>query len=203
MRATSAIALVFALLPLAFAAAAPQVPPPTPASSNTTSPTSTSTANATIHTVIIGAEGKTFDPALVNATQGDYIAFSFAAGNHSVTQTSFAQPCVPLAGGLNSNFTSVAAGAAPKVLMIQLTNTSAPLWFACMQTGHCQSGMVFAVNPTAEKTFDSFKATAIGQNLTTGAPTSAPPASGSAASTRATVGALLAALAMGLLAVAV
>ena len=36
--------------------------------------------------------------------------------------------------------------------------------FYCMQGNHCKSGMVFAINPpqTGEKTFDAYKALAMG-----------------------------------------
>jgi hypothetical protein len=62
----------------------------------------------------------------------------------------------------------------------QVMNTSAPMWFYCKQTGygsflfrfqnkaiwlinhnvacsHCEQGMVFAINPTASKTFAAFQ----------------------------------------------
>jgi hypothetical protein len=37
-------------------------------------------------------------------------------------------------------------------------NGTSPEWFYCGQAKHCQSGMVFAINPTAEKSLDGFKA---------------------------------------------
>lgn len=37
-------------------------------------------------------------------------------------------------------------------------NGTGPEWFYCAQAKHCQSGMVFAINPTAAKTLDGFKA---------------------------------------------
>jgi hypothetical protein len=37
-------------------------------------------------------------------------------------------------------------------------NGTGPEWFYCSQAKHCQSGMVFAINPTAEKTLAGFKA---------------------------------------------
>ena len=41
-------------------------------------------------------------------------------------------------------------------------NDTTPLWFYCRQhapdgSSHCGSGMVFAVNPTADKTFADFQ----------------------------------------------
>lgn len=56
---------------------------------------------------------------------------------------------------------------------------NAPLWFYCGQVGHCAQGMVFAINPPADpspNSFSAFKALAKG-----GAPasSSSPPASSS------------------------
>ena len=36
-----------------------------------------------------------------------------------------------------------------------------PTWYYCRQTGHCQLGMVFAVNPNEDQTFDEFLERAI------------------------------------------
>lgn len=42
-------------------------------------------------------------------------------------------------------------------------NTTGPVWVYCAQSGHCTSGMVFAINaPTTGNTFDAFKAKAMG-----------------------------------------
>lgn len=53
----------------------------------------------------------------------------------------------------------------------------------CRQTGHCGKGMVFAINPTADKSFAAFQQMAMQQNGTaTGAASAAaPPASSAAA----------------------
>jgi hypothetical protein len=37
-------------------------------------------------------------------------------------------------------------------------NGTGPEWFYCSQAKHCESGMVFAINPTAAKTLDGYKA---------------------------------------------
>ncbi|KJA27040.1 hypothetical protein HYPSUDRAFT_131873, partial [Hypholoma sublateritium FD-334 SS-4] len=79
----------------------------------------------------------------------------------SVTQSSFAAPCTPLAGGANSGFQPVAAGATSlPQFSFNITNATAPLWFFCAQTSpvsHCGSGMVFALNPTTAKNFSTFQ----------------------------------------------
>jgi len=59
--------------------------------------------------------------------------------------------------GIDSDYMFL--GDAPTQFMqwsITIDNSSAPLWFYCKQGKHCQNGMVFAINPTAEKTFDKF-----------------------------------------------
>ena len=51
-------------------------------------------------------------------------------------------------------------------------NSSAPLWFYCSQTAlsHCQSGMVFAVNPTAQDTIDEYASAAKGTQQSSSPP---------------------------------
>jgi len=116
-------------------------------------------------TVIVGGSGAlAFNPTSVNASVGDTIAFQFQSKNHTVTQSTFAAPCqimtTPTAG-IDSGFMPVASGATSyPEWSFTMTNASAPLWFYCRQTGHCQQGMVFAVNPTAAKSIDAFQAAA-------------------------------------------
>src|SRR5271170_826581 len=60
-------------------------------------------------------------------------------------------------------------------------NGTGPEWFYCSQAEHCQSGMVFAINPTAAKTLDGYKANCANatENLVPGevsAESSPPPA---------------------------
>jgi len=116
-------------------------------------------------TVIVGGNNTlTFNPTSVNASVGDTVAFQFQSKNHTVTQSTFAAPCANMTtptAGIDSGFMSVAAGAQSfPQWSFTMTNASAPLWFYCRQTGHCQQGMVFAVNPTPTKSFDAFQAAA-------------------------------------------
>ncbi|KAJ7625319.1 Cupredoxin [Mycena polygramma] len=114
--------------------------------------------------VQVGANGTTYTPNSVTAAQGDNIVFQFVAGNHSVTQSSFAAPCTYLSpSGVDSGFQLVAAGATQvPQWSFTVNNASAPLWFFCAQTTHCQKGMVFSVNaPTTGKTFASFQTAAM------------------------------------------
>ncbi|KAF4624883.1 hypothetical protein G7Y89_g13283 [Cudoniella acicularis] len=63
-------------------------------------------ASATAATiqVAVGQNGLTYTPNNITASVGDLIQFSFFPKNHSVTQSSFADPCHPLAGGFFSTF---------------------------------------------------------------------------------------------------
>ncbi|KAM6500344.1 Cupredoxin [Amanita muscaria] len=121
--------------------------------------TAVSAANIAVQ---VGPSGAlTYTPTNVNASVGDTIIFTFEAKNHTVTQSSFTQPCVN-AGGINSGFEPVTAGATMPTFQFTVNSTD-PLWFYCAQTSpssHCKAGMVFAVNPTASKTFAQFQSNA-------------------------------------------
>jgi hypothetical protein len=86
----------------------------------------------------------------VNAAKGDIITFDFNSTNHTVTQSSFQDPCKPLAGGFNTGFNQVntlnRTNGITRNYVVQSTD---PTWFYCAQPKgtHCQKGMVFGVNP--------------------------------------------------------
>jgi len=123
-------------------------------------------ASAANITVVVAQNGAlTFTPSNVTASEGDTVSFQFVAGNHTVTQSTFDNPCTLMANGIDSGYQAVESGAASvPQYSFSVTNASAHLWFYCKQGRHCQAGMVFAVNPTADKTFDAFKAKATGAN---------------------------------------
>jgi len=147
-------------------------------------------ANAADHLVKVGANGGlVFDPTDITAAQGDTISFQFQGKNHSVTQSTFAAPCVRQTTptlGVDSGFMAVAANATTlPQWSITVSNASAPLWFFCAQTApvvHCQQGMVFAVNAPPTKTFAQFQnaAKASGGNSTTSTNTTSTSPSGAA-----------------------
>ncbi|KAH0543817.1 hypothetical protein FGG08_001856 [Glutinoglossum americanum] len=116
--------------------------------------------------------------------------FQFMKNNHTVTQSTFAKPCVKMSGGecpltrtegkerkkahalagFDSNFMpNVNNTQVPPPTASYTVTSKDPTWFYCKQkTGnHCGKGMVFAINPTAEKSLDMFKSMAIQQNGTT------------------------------------
>jgi plastocyanin len=145
---------------------------------------------ATINVTVAENGTLTFTPSSVTANNGDVVAFQFVAGNHTVTQSSFTDPCTMLTTptlGIDSGFQPVSANATmvPQY-SFSVTNASSPLWFYCRQARHCEAGMVFAVNPTADNTFDAFKARAMGTNTTSSSTGSVPSQTGSVPSPSAT-----------------
>jgi preprotein translocase subunit SecG len=142
-----------------------------------------SVVSAAQHNVVVGdANTNIFEPKfLEGVASGDTIAFKFFSKNHTVTQSTFAAPCVNNTNGVDSGFMPVdAANATKPEWTIRIDNVTAPLWFYCAQGAHCKAGMVFAINPTAEKTYDAFLASAKGV-----APTSTAPSGGSQTSSTA------------------
>lgn len=134
-------------------------------------------ANAATTIVKVGANGTLrYDPEqLSGLVNEDVVVFQFQAKNHTATQSNFATPCQPLAGGHQSGFEPVnanatATGEALPEFTVTVQNASAPMWFYCSQTvpvSHCEAGMVFAINaPTTGKTFAAFQAAAMALNST-------------------------------------
>lgn len=121
--------------------------------------------------VTVGANGLTFEPNQITAVVGDVVNFEFHPKNHTVSQSTFAQPCTYKAGGVDSGFAPVAADATEfPVWTIKVTDL-APTWFFCAQGAHCTSGMVFAinVNTSSPNTFDAYMANAKAAGVTFGA----------------------------------
>jgi plastocyanin len=118
-----------------------------------------------------------YTPEYVNASIGDIVQFTFQQKNHTVTQSSFASPCSPLQSGFDSGFVPVGPNVTSGFTTAELTiENSDPVWIYCRQTtpvSHCESGMVFAVNPGSDAKFAAFKAAAMGQNSTSTAAASA------------------------------
>jgi len=119
-------------------------------------------------TVLVGKGGSTFAPNSIAADVGDLVWFSFEGGNHTVTQSTFDDPCTqPFnttsgVAGFDSGFmpatdnSTVNGTSHAWVLEIKSTK---PLWFFCARAGHCQGGMAGAINPPASgNTIDAFVA---------------------------------------------
>jgi len=148
-------------------------------------------AQAANHVVQVGAGGMlVFNPTSIQAANGDTVAFQFQGKNHSVTQSTFPAPCTKMTTptvGVDSGFMFVPAGATQlPEFTIAVNDSTVPLWFYCAQTigmSHCEAGMVFAINPTADKTFAQFQQTAMALNTTANGTASGTTGSGSASST--------------------
>ncbi|CAK5270897.1 unnamed protein product, partial [Mycena citricolor] len=54
--------------------------------------------------VTVGIEGSFYSPPTISAGLNDTVVFVFGGDVHTVTQSTFASPCVQLAGGFNSGF---------------------------------------------------------------------------------------------------
>ncbi|KAF7339357.1 hypothetical protein MSAN_02149600 [Mycena sanguinolenta] len=148
-------------------------------------------ANGAVHTVVVGGTNKIFfDPANITANPRDQIVFQFQQKNHSVVQSSFADPCRPLnAGnasapqGFNSGFFPVDANQTDNFPTYTITvNDTVPLWMYCAQrtpVSHCGEGMVFSVNAVDNSTrnFAAFQSVAEALNGTGAASASAPASS--------------------------
>jgi len=176
----------FALSVLALSAvASAQVygPPPGPASPSSSSSSSAAPAVPTAPADTAGfmnidvafQETFIFHPNNITAPNGTVVTFYFPANglSHSVTQSSFAEPCTFLA----ANSTTGAPNGFDSDLQqgvqfsITVVNESQPIWFHCKQVDHCGMGMVGSINAPANgsNTFSAFMANAmaIGSNEVT------------------------------------
>jgi plastocyanin len=96
----------------------------------------------------VGLDGKlAFSPQNSTEPPGTVVEFSFNPKNHSVVQSSFDKPCVPLEGSFSSGFIPTTVSPSGVLFDIVVTNTT-PIWFYCAQTtgNHCQAGMVGSIN---------------------------------------------------------
>ncbi|ETI19778.1 hypothetical protein G647_08791 [Cladophialophora carrionii CBS 160.54] len=120
-----------------------------------TTSASASSSSAGVHAVKVGP-GLTFTPDTVTAAEGDWVEFTFGSG-HSVAQSTFDAPCVPMDGGAGvySGFPNNG-----DIWRIQVNSTD-PLWLYCSAVGHCEGGMVMVVNPPSSgNTLDAYKSAA-------------------------------------------
>jgi plastocyanin len=136
------------------------------------------------HTVIVGGSGGLiFDPPRLDAKPRDKVVFEFHQKNHSVVQSSFADPCRKADNGFLSGLQPVADGATEFPTFTVLVNDTNPIWAYCSQktpASHCGAGMVFAINSVenSERNFSAFQGLAKVMNGTAAAANSQPSASG-------------------------
>lgn len=130
-------------------------------------------------TVVITVGGNTtsnpglvFSPESVVANQGDTVLFNFTQGNHTVTQSSFASPCIPIhetdgtANGFDSSFRDAGNGTAITNLPVTVTDPNMTIWFFDYNT--CALGGVggINVNESSYQTLQGFQRNAIRLNGT-------------------------------------
>jgi len=90
--------------------------------------------------------------------------------NHTVTESSFAEPCVPMAANLTSEtrpgqksgFVPVTTDTEFRPVYNLIVNDTKPIWIFCGQKPHCSKGMSMVINQndTSGKTLEMYKAAA-------------------------------------------
>ena len=117
----------------------------------------------------------TFSPNNIRVNVGEAVQFQFLSGNHTVTQSTFDQPCQPIAmhsnvTGFHSGFQPAAASANQRMMstFTIIVNNTNPVWAYCAQGRHCENGMVMVINePTApgtNRTLANYRAAAAQAN---------------------------------------
>lgn len=162
-------------------------------------------AQVKTHVVQVGSGGEfVFSPTNVIAQPGDLVQFQFYPKNHSVVQSTFDNPCVPIQNimanktdAFFSGFMPTAANATTQLTYTIRVADTKPMWYYCSQAKHCQDGMVAAINApsSGNKTVETFKglAAVAVENLSPGqvpgaaapsaAPSSGAPPAGEGAAT--------------------
>lgn len=113
----------------------------------------------TTHNVTVGAQGSFYDPPTVSAALNDTVNFIFVGPVHSVVQAAFNNPCSPLPRGFSSGLVKRDESGPPPIWSLKITNVTVGIWFYCENTipvPHCASGMVGAINPSSQASYQQF-----------------------------------------------
>jgi plastocyanin len=159
MFTTGSITAVLAAICISGVVAAPQYPsapsynnrPSTTLATHTSTSTPSKTVSLTgvTHTVVAGRSSLVFEPNNIVAQIGDIVEWHYFPKNHSVAQSSFGKPCVPIDdNAVFSGFNfKVDQGQSDKVFQLVVKDQT-PFWFYCSQTvgNHCQNGMSGVIN---------------------------------------------------------
>lgn len=117
-------------------------------------------ADDPIQTVIVGGPDNPggFKPPTLQVGQGSRVHFDFLAVNHTLTESTFEQPCQKKPGALiDTDFNNPNPNNTPNLHPFDYTFASGePRYFYCKQDGHCAQGEVFAVN-VDEARFNEFR----------------------------------------------
>ncbi|MCJ1232716.1 hypothetical protein MMC14_000669 [Varicellaria rhodocarpa] len=147
--------------------------PSSSGSSSSDSGSSSSSSSGDVGVQVVKVSNKNgslvYSPNNIEAAVGSMVQFQFYPKNHSVTQSTFANPCVPINNimssvtGFFSGFmpTSDVSGSDSPIFTLMINDTN-PIWFYCSQAKHCQAGMVGAINApkNSNKTVEAFAALA-------------------------------------------
>ena len=128
-------------------------------------------------------------PDNIQAAPGSVVQFQFHPKNHTITESSFAEPCKPLAAnltsstrpGLKSGFVPVMGTEADTPVYNVLINDTKPIWLYCGQGPHCQKGMSMVINQnmsSTDKTIQNYQAAAAALPLPPAPPNVTAPAWG-------------------------
>ncbi|EXJ66270.1 uncharacterized protein A1O5_10422 [Cladophialophora psammophila CBS 110553] len=109
-------------------------------------------------------------PNKITAPVGSVVQFQFHPKNHTVTESSFAEPCKPIAANLTSSirpgqksgFVPLTGSEPFTPVYNLLVNDTKPIWIYCGQTNHCQKGMAMVINQndSSPNTIDAYIANA-------------------------------------------
>jgi plastocyanin len=83
-------------------------------------------AQAASFTVKVGQGGNVFEPSTVTAQVGDQVEFQWVGSIHSIVQSTFDEPCQPLAGGF-----AVPDQSSSDVTFTFTVTSTDPIWFYC------------------------------------------------------------------------
>jgi len=135
----------------------------------TTSSAATPSGSVKAHVVQVSDKNGdiTFTPDSITAAPGELVQFQFYPQNHSVAQSTFANPCEPMpltngTEGFWSGFMPVSSTDTTMPVFSVLVKDTNPIWFYCAADKHCQAGMSGVINPpdSTSKTLALYRAAA-------------------------------------------
>ncbi|KAI9651051.1 hypothetical protein NHQ30_001088 [Ciborinia camelliae] len=153
----SKITFLLGALPFTFAAYGAAADASSSSSAVTPSTTTSTSPSDPTHTILVGSGGKlTFSPNETKADVNTTLEFHFFPATHSVAQAAFASPCNGT-GFYSGPILTTSSDGNPSVFSVKVNDTK-PIWFYCGFPGHCEGGMVGAVNVPADnsKTLTQF-----------------------------------------------
>jgi len=155
------LALTAALLPIIVNAQYGAPPPSSPSSSSAAASPSASSSSNSINVVVAPGGALSYSPSDITAANGTTVTFVFPSVAHSVTQSTFANPCTYLAAANGSSAGFDSGLQTSKQFTLTIVNDQEPVWFFCKSLQHCGNGMVGSINaPSSGNTNAAFLAAA-------------------------------------------